>query len=103
MMIVRINGIEYQVKKARYVDVNGSIDNWGSCSFKEQTIEISENLGYDRQVHTMWHELVHAILYEYGIREFINEDKEELVCNLFASGIIGILKKYDLDKFYEDE
>ena len=75
---IKIGGMEYQVKEVKFGESNGDV-TLGECHFETADILINENLSDSRKEQTLFHEMVHAMLFEAGSVEY---DNEELVNQL---------------------
>lgn len=75
---IKIGGMEYQVKEVKFGESNGDV-TLGECHFETAGILINENLSDNRKEQTLFHEMVHAMLFEAGSVEY---DNEELVNQL---------------------
>lgn len=75
---IKIGGMEYQVKEVKFGESNGDV-TLGECHFETADILINENLSDSRKEQTLFHEMVHAMLFEAGSIEY---DNEELVNQL---------------------
>lgn len=90
---IKIGGMEYQVKE---VEFDKSDDNviLGECRFEKAEILINENLSDSRKEQTLFHEMVHAMLFESGSNEY---DNEELV-NQLGLIMYQVLKDNDFNQ-----
>ena len=75
---IKIGGMEYQVKEVKFGESNSDV-TLGECHFETADILINENLSDSRKEQTLFHEMVHAMLFEAGSVEY---DNEELVNQL---------------------
>lgn len=75
---IKIGGMEYQVKEVKFGESNGDV-TLGECHLETADILINENLSDNRKEQTLFHEMVHAMLFEAGSIEY---DNEELVNQL---------------------
>jgi len=75
---IKIGGMEYRVKEVKFGESNGDV-TLGECHFETADILINENLSDNRKEQTLFHEMVHAMLFEAGSIEY---DNEELVNQL---------------------
>ena len=75
---IKIGGMEYQVKEVKFGESNGDV-TLGECHFETAEILINKNLSDSRKEQTLFHEMVHAMLFEAGSIEY---DNEELVNQL---------------------
>ena len=75
---IKIGGMEYQVKEVKFGESNSDV-TLGECHFETADILINENLSDNRKEQTLFHEMVHAMLFEAGSIEY---DNEELVNQL---------------------
>lgn len=75
---IKIGGMEYQVKEIKFGESDGNV-TLGECHFETAEIFINENLSDSRKEQTLFHEMVHAMLFESGSDEY---DNEELVNQL---------------------
>lgn len=70
---IKIGGMEYQVKEVKFGESNGDV-TLGECHFETADILINENLSDNRKEQTLFHEMVHAMLFEAGSAEYDNEE-----------------------------
>ena len=84
-MILRIGPQTYtvEVKDKQWVEESGA---HGRCDSGQCLLQITDGA---RFIDTLWHELGHAIYYEYHIREVVGE---EAINSLYMSGILQVLR-----------
>jgi hypothetical protein len=75
---VKVAGIEYEVIKKSYVEIDNNRNYRGKCDSNLGTIEIAEGMGKDIEEQVFIHELVHACLDQSGY----DEHDEDLVSRL---------------------
>lgn len=84
---VKVAGIDYQVIKKPYVEINNNRSYRGKCESNLGVIELSEGMGTDVEEQVFVHELVHACLDQAGY----DEHDEDLV-NRFSIVLHQVLK-----------
>ncbi len=83
-----INVLGHNVKVVyRKLDKN----TCGTADFVKNTIFINNTIPYDTQVHTFYHELIHIILEYMGQRDWIKENKEDILCDTLGFGLSQVL------------
>lgn len=81
---VKIGPIEYTVKEnARFPQDNLA----GQIRYLEQVIEIQPGMGKAVTKVTLWHEMIHGILFAGGYRE-----QDEQMVDVLAYGIVKLLQ-----------
>ena len=80
---VIVGAFKYKIIESDKMSDNGTID----CEKLNIFIESSMNKQVKRQ--TLWHELMHAIMYEFGLPQ--SEHDEKLIDNI-AHGVMQILR-----------
>lgn len=83
MKIVRVGGIPYSVSlisDCRTVshEPGSSSMPWGEFSQRRQSIRIDGMACDERIARSLLHEIIHAIVAEYNVRELTNETGEDL-------------------------
>ena len=70
-----------------------SIDNTqGSYDNDSHEIKIKSGIGNREQLNTLLHEILHAIVYGYGLKcEFKDDEHEEKVVNALGNGLTEVL------------
>lgn len=85
--IDNINNIKYDIIETtdgNYVNITTSGESiLGLCDNASRKIYIHKNLDMHTKIKTLRHELMHAILFEYGISK--ETYTEEQVCDLFGT------------------
>ena len=77
---VKIGAVTYTVADA-------PIPDCGLIDYEAQTIVIKKGLGKDARAVTMWHEVIHGILYNMG---HVNHD--EIIVDGIAHGVVQCLR-----------
>jgi hypothetical protein len=70
-----------------YSIVESSIPDYGSIDYETQTISIRKGLAKDARDVTLWHEVIHAIMYNMG---HVNHD--EIIVDGIAHGVLQCLR-----------
>lgn len=85
--IDQINHVKYDIIETtddNYVNITSNGESiLGLCDNANRKIYIHKNLDFPSKVKTLRHELMHAIIYEYGFSK--ETYSEEDVCNLFGT------------------
>lgn len=66
---VRVAGIDYEVLKKPFVEINNNRSYRGKCESNLGIIELAEGMGKDVEEQIFIHELVHACLDQAGYDE----------------------------------
>ncbi|WP_321388972.1 hypothetical protein [uncultured Enterococcus sp.] len=66
---VKVGGVAYTIVEKPFIEVDGSRDYIGHCSFENTEIAVLEDLSQERKSDVIVHELTHAIFYEAGYEE----------------------------------
>ena len=74
-----------------YAVVRSAITEYGLCDYKRQTITLQPDLHPTVERLVLWHEIIHAILYQLGY----NDHDEKLVDGL-AHSIVSVLTENNL-------
>ena len=90
---IKIGGMEYQVKE---VEFDKSDDNviLGECRFEKAEILINEKLSDNRKEQTIFHEMVHAMLFEAGSIEY----DDEILVNQLGLIMYQVFKDNDFNQ-----
>jgi hypothetical protein len=98
-----------KVIKLGYQDITvtevDAIDNTqGSYNNESHEIKIKSEMGSREKLNTVLHEILHSIVYAYGIKsEFGDDDKEEKVVNALGNGLTEVLvRNKELVAFIKD-
>jgi len=65
----------------------------GLCTFKKRTIDIKKGLTDSKYTSVLIHELVHAIIFEYGLDDAMEISLEEVLCDAIES---EFMKLFDI-------
>jgi hypothetical protein len=92
---IDIFGIPYKViytKTRLEADADKRQQLDGQIDYINYTIRIYD-AGQSKEdvFNTLIHEIIHGVLWHYGISEFFDESRNELITNLTASGICDTL------------
>lgn len=68
-------------------------DALGTYSWKDDKIEILDNLPIEKQWYIFWHEVTHSWLDEVGMSAVLSRRQIEAVCNCVALGLVSMMKK----------
>ncbi|MEX0380452.1 ImmA/IrrE family metallo-endopeptidase [Leuconostoc sp. MS02] len=77
---IKVGAIDYKIEIVHLENNEDGDTLLGHCDYVTNTIQINEKSSKERQEQTLYHELVHAILFESSNVEF--EDNERLVDSL---------------------
>lgn len=85
---VRVTGelLELKVGPCVYAVVRAAITEHGLCDYKKQTITLQPDMHPMAERLVLWHELIHAMLFQLGY----NDHDEKLVDGL-AHYIVSVL------------
>jgi len=71
-------------------------DSYGEFDYRKNTINIVENLSDLDHCCTLLHEIIHAIVYYYGLtatgQPLDSDNKEEITVNNISNGLTAVLK-----------
>lgn len=98
-----------KVIKLGYQDITVSevpaIDHTqGSYNNESHEIKIKSEMGSREKLNTLLHEILHSIVYAYGIKsEFDDDDAEEKVVNALGNGLTeALVRNKELVTFIKD-
>ena len=104
-MQIKIGTLTYQVKLKPLDQIIGNKSGitlktddkyaMGGINVACLEIELAEEMPKDKILNTLWHEIIHGIIYAYGIK---NENEEEY-CRLMSTILIQLIK--DNEKLIE--
>jgi len=86
---VVIGGMTYQVESVPTLAGEDGRMLFGQCVNSQNLIQIHGGIAPDAQEHTFFHELLHAIVNVYELKN----DTEELVVTRFATVLYDTLKR----------
>ena len=87
---IQIGCYQYQViETAKPLVLNGK-ECGGTINYREQIIEISNQMGPQAMEQTFWHEVVHAIVHYRNVS--LKEASEETIVDEIATGLYGLMK-----------
>ena len=81
---IKIGPVVYEVTVDNRV-ANESM--WGQIVYAESKIELNPGMSAQHRSITLWHEIIHGMLIQGGIREH-----DERIMDVLAHGIVGVLK-----------
>jgi hypothetical protein len=86
---VRIGGVEYDVEFTEIVRMGNELC-YGSISYPDTTIQISETDGgeHQHQCITLWHEILHGIINHACLKL----ENEEEVVEVLSKGVYQVLQ-----------
>ena len=98
---VRVAGVPYKVSYAQWKDVDhdGKAERlFGQIQYVDHSIRIANDTPIEKQQLTLLHEVLHAIINEYNIRELQTQEGEhsEHAIDLLSIGIFDFLKSIDV-------
>jgi predicted metallopeptidase len=67
--------VHYTIVEKEFVEIAGSRNYQGACDYHTTTIEVLQELPFNRKNEVIIHELLHAIFNEAGYNE---QDEEEI-------------------------
>ena len=72
--MIKIGHKTYKVSASKDADkMLGELDRYGDVSYFDQTIRVHTSQSKENLVNTLLHECLHAMMYDYGIEEYNNE------------------------------
>jgi hypothetical protein len=81
---IKIGPIVYEVSEENRV---ASESMWGQIVYAESKIELNPGMNAQHRTITLWHEVLHGMLLQGGIREH-----DERILDVLAHGIVGVLR-----------
>lgn len=84
---VRIGGVDYKVAFKDIIHMDGKTTWSGKISYNDTFIEILNSINHQRQCETFFHEVVHGILDEFGIK-----DHDEYLVDSMAKGLYQLMR-----------
>ena len=75
MTQIRVCGTPYNVV---VMDLPDGIH--GLCDSEEHTISISSEITGEKHNEVLLHEVIHAVMFETGLQEFLNDKLHEALC-----------------------
>ena len=85
---IRINGIDYAIESPKHLD-NGKWLLAGQVSYHESKIRIKATHEHQYRCVSLWHEILHAIVFSTGLELGKNEEK---IIETFAYGVYQVLQ-----------
>jgi hypothetical protein len=79
-LTINVKGRHYRVKRLPKATSQRG-DFLGDCCFEQKLIRVATHNGPDEAASTLLHEVLHAMLHEYGV-ELDDDAEEELVLKL---------------------
>ena len=88
-------------QKITVEEVSAIDDTQGSYTNETHEIKIKSGMNASETLNTMLHEMLHAIIYTYGLKDFFSDDdKEEKFVNVISNGMTeALVRNPDLVKF----
>ena len=78
-----------KVGSSIYELIEAETEEFGRCEIDTSKIVIRSGLGGNQKAKTLFHEVLHAIVYEYAVP--VNEVQEEELIRKLESGICGFI------------
>ena len=88
MKTITIGCIDYTVDLVDSLEDEEGNEIFGQAAYDECKISILNRLAPQAKTATLWHEIIHAILVEYG---FVDEHDDQMI-HAIAHGTLGVLK-----------
>jgi Zn-dependent peptidase ImmA (M78 family) len=86
---LRVGSIDYTVAYVKDLrDPDSGVPLFGLLMLSTGTISIEANMASQAQQQTLWHEILHAFLFQAGIR---SEMHNEVQIDVLAYGVMGLL------------
>ncbi|MBS1007765.1 ImmA/IrrE family metallo-endopeptidase [Leuconostoc suionicum] len=74
MKKIKVGGINYElIAKENLEDKNESV--WGFVEYESSKIYVRSNISKQKQLQTIIHESLHAMLHESGLDDYANDEK----------------------------
>lgn len=88
MFTIKVGPAIYTVRKAHVPDSNQN-GQFGSCDNIAKEIDIRVGMQPEQELQTLMHELLHAVINEYALRQAVGmePDEEEVIVDLMALGL----------------
>jgi hypothetical protein len=91
---IEIGPITYNIKIQKTVSSPHGTPLFGQVSYDEGLIELLKNQNPDMLQITLWHEIIHALFFQYGVSQddTLKISREQLI-DILATGIHDVLKR----------
>lgn len=98
MMTVTVLGATYTI-----VDERLDPDLYGECKPGAKVISINRDANRKQKAETIFHEVLHAILYETGLNHILEDGHEEAIVRAMEHGLVrsGLLRNLE-EIFYHE-
>ena len=95
---IRIGGVEYTVK--REMNLNDGINMlYGRIEWEPSEIKLKFGMGEQHACITLWHEIIHALLYHSSVK--LDEETEERIAEALGFGVYQVLED-NHDRIYAE-
>ena len=107
-MVVRIGIHDYEIKYVPESEVNTAYQQGkrmnGFINFDKKEILINKERDVITQSETMLHEVLHGLMYEWGIQENLDilDETEEKLVNTLGKGLIQVMRQMCFHDIVED-
>lgn len=83
---VKVGAWDYTIVEFAHVDAACS-SRFGDCRTNDKRIRVDLVWGRRKAAHTLLHEILHAVYYEWSMQK---EDDEERLVDILASGLAAV-------------
>lgn len=95
---IRIGGVEYTVKREMNLN-DGANMLYGRVDWEPSEIMLKFGMGEQHACITLWHEIIHALLYHSSVE--LDEETEERIAEALGFGMYQVLED-NHDRFYTE-
>jgi hypothetical protein len=85
---------EYKIRRPSKAEAKEKEYN-GLAIVEHNEIRLRKDVGDDEQKVTLFHEYVHAKIYDTGMNQGLTDNKEEQWCQFFSQAIMELLREPD--------
>jgi hypothetical protein len=91
---IRVGGLDWRIIPDPLLCARKQI--CGQTDVSNQVITLDPTLSPQMLAVTFLHEIIHAVNYQWSLREFLDEKTEEIVTNSIANGLYAVLTENSL-------
>lgn len=87
---ISISGHEYEFERVAKITLDGDDNYDGIFHPRDNVIYVRADMGEKQDAFVTLREMAHAIIHHSGLRNLIDDEKEEALADAFAYGILSV-------------
>lgn len=101
-MNIKVNDVTYKINTNNDVVYMNGVEVYGYIDYEQATIDLDARLAPDRLQRTLWHEILHAILFNHKCNADEDYDNNEELIEILARGLNALMKDNKLEDIFKE-